>query len=260
MSSFQKLHNYKYYLIHDNYSRPFCVYIDENQNEVHIYKEEYDNEEYDNENIQNYKKLIGIYKPQKIFIGESPVNEMTLFSGGHGPTFQGNSILLQMDRLEYIFIGECIYSFKTEYELVSFVSPVGNNDVPYPYAIDTEDNYYFLLIEISGIGILKVIDDYYKENNPYWYYYNMLNKLANSENIECIYINEEQFKITSNPTPDKHYDDLTKRIGSPMYIKYNGEEKKIISKHQYIELLENYNKKIGLASLLDIKIIHKRIW
>ena len=45
-----------------------------------------------------------------------------------------------------------------------------------------------------------------------------------------------------------------------MYIQFKGKEKKPISRNDYIELLENYNKKIRLMPLLDIKIIEKRDW
>ena len=38
MSVLKKHYNYAYYLTHDNGARPFCVYINEEQNDVHVYK------------------------------------------------------------------------------------------------------------------------------------------------------------------------------------------------------------------------------
>jgi hypothetical protein len=247
-----------HYLIHDNYARPFCVYIDENHNQVHIYKKEY-RECYQNDELEDYTKFIGTYSPSKIFIGESPLNSMTEFSAGHGPEFDGNSILLKMEQDKYIFIGDHIYSFKTEYEIVEFVSPVGNNDVPYPYAIDDNGNYYFLLGDEPGILRLDKEED---KEDPYSYYFEIIKGISMSENVECIYINDERYCLRSYENPSKNYDDLIKRLGSPMYIQFKGEDedKKIISKEEYVELMERYNKKIGLTPLKDVNIIVKRDW
>ena len=41
----------------------------------------------------------------EVFIGKSPVNAMTTFSGGHGPRFDGNSILLKREK-DYVFVGD----------------------------------------------------------------------------------------------------------------------------------------------------------
>jgi hypothetical protein len=87
---------------------------------------------------------------KRIFIGKSPLNKTTKFSGGHGPKFDGNSILVQLTSdtkkniYKYLFIGCSIMEFMTSYEIVKYSSPVGNNDVPYPYAIDTMGNAYLM--------------------------------------------------------------------------------------------------------------------
>jgi hypothetical protein len=240
-----KLKDYKYYLTHDNHSRPFCVYID--NNDVHVFK--LDDSDLDSE---NYTTFVSSFTAKEIFIGKSPLNETTKYSAGHGPTFDGNSILLKIDTHEYVFIGDMIFSFKAKNEIVTFVSPVGNNDVPYPYAIDSENNYYFLLGRNGGV--IKSTND----SEPYDYYYAVLNHIGESEHVECIYIGEEKFKITSDANPEKYYDSLVKRIGGPIYIKYKGEEERIISKNEYVQLLNNYNEKVGLTPLSDFKVIQKK--
>jgi hypothetical protein len=53
---------------------------------------------------------------------------------------EGNSILLRMGK-NYTFIGGGVTSFITQALIVKYESPIGNNDVPYPYAID------YLMIE-----------------------------------------------------------------------------------------------------------------
>jgi len=83
----------------------------------------------------------------KSWIGKSPKNQMTEFSGGYGRRFLGNSCLFHHDKNKYIFVGHKVFSFTTRSPIVSFVSPVGNSDVPYPFAIDQEGNAYLFLEE-----------------------------------------------------------------------------------------------------------------
>ena len=191
----------KKFLIHDNGGRPFCVKIlDEiDKQKVNIYKL--------NKKDNKYSKLIKSYEPEKIFIGKSPKNKMTELSSGYGKKFEGNTILLYLGGNKYVFIGLLIYSFTTETPIIKFVSPVGNNDVPYPYAIDSEHNYYFLI----EYGILKVQDSSYKKD-PYYYYYDKLKGIAESENLDHMTIKKSKYWIKSHPDPKKNYDDLTKRL------------------------------------------------
>ena len=121
--------------------------------------------------------------PQKIFIGKSPKNKMTEFSGGHGKYFDGNTILVKIDENKYIYIGGVIYSFTTDYEITKFISPVGNNDVPYPYAIDIKNNYYIML-DATIMSVNHKID------NPYDYYYfkkDKINKIYKFKNVKELY-------------------------------------------------------------------------
>lgn len=269
-----ELHNCKYYLTHDNGGRPFCVYVDESINQVHIYKSSNSDDD-----IEEYTEHIGTYKYLRIFIGLSPLNTMTKFSGGHGSNFDGNSILLKIDDLKYMFIGSNIYTFTTLYNITVFESPVGNSDVPYPYAIDSEENYYFLLETIYDSGIMK-INDISKRDDPYTYFYYMQSEnFRLTENIKWIHLESNKlepqyfcgfkcgYKLEYQPyrmntcsQPKEYYEDLCNRFDPIMYIEFNGENKRIIEKEEYIQLLKNYNKKIGLLPLLNVERIHKRIW
>ena len=90
---------------------------------------------------------------------------------------------LKIDENKYIFIGCIIYSFTTDYEITKFISPVGNNDFPYPYAIDTINNYYIMLHTII-ISVNHKIDD------PYDYYYfnkDKINKIDKFKNVKELY-------------------------------------------------------------------------
>src|SRR5437016_1253368 len=121
------------YWIHDNGGRPFQVVIRDKS--VKIYKQESESEEYEKDALFEFPNV------EKIWIGKSPKTKRTLFSGGFGRSFDGNSILVQLTKdNRYVFIGERVYEFGSEFKIVAFVSPVGNSDVPYPYATDKNRN------------------------------------------------------------------------------------------------------------------------
>ena len=87
-------------------------------------------------------------KPGRVFIGHSPKNKMTEFSGAYGPEFLGNSILVHKKDLDYVCIGSDIFEFTALDRILEYVSPVGNNGVPYPYAVDTKGRHYSMLHEL----------------------------------------------------------------------------------------------------------------
>lgn len=103
---------------------------------------------------------------ERVFIGKSPVNAMTTFSGGHGPRFDGNSVLLKREN-DYVFVGDEIFSFTAAAEIVDFVSPVGNSSVPYPYCVDADGRHYLLL---EGV-VLDQIPALGTDSDPYSYWY-----------------------------------------------------------------------------------------
>jgi hypothetical protein len=115
-----------------------------------------------------YNEKICEYNCLEILIGKSPLCKMTEYSGGHGPSYDGNSILALITRSDdgekkytYLFIGSVIITFELDCKIALFLSHVGNNDVPYPYAI-TENGDYILLLDYK---IMKF--------EPYIYYYEM---------------------------------------------------------------------------------------
>jgi hypothetical protein len=110
-----------------------------------------------------------------IFIGKSLKNKMTTFSRGYGNKFDGNTILLEMDTNEYIFIGQYVESFKSLSKIIYYASPIGNSGCPYPYAIDDKGNYYLLLEDVVMM-CNELIESF---EDPYELYYD-----GNSFNLE----------------------------------------------------------------------------
>jgi len=130
----------KIYFIHDNGGRPFQVVI--LGNKVSVYEQENWRDQYDT--IQDYTKLIKTFSNvKKIFIGKDTKL---------GSKFDGNSILLQLSKNKYVYIGSWIYEFVTKDDhIVAYYSQVGNSDVPYPVALG-EKNVYFMLDPIHAIS------------------------------------------------------------------------------------------------------------
>lgn len=119
---------YKLYETHDNGGRLFRVFVDKAGHTAYI------------SSISSEDFCVNVRIVfRRVFIGKS--NESAVFSG---PEYDGNSILFELDRNEYLFVGDHIFRFHTAHPLRKFVSPVGRNDVPYPFAVDTKGDYYIL--------------------------------------------------------------------------------------------------------------------
>ena len=76
----------------------------------------------------------------KYWIGKSPKNKMTERSGGYGKNFDGNTILIHLSKFKYMQIGSIVCEFTLREPVLEYISPVGNDDVPYPYAV-LEDGF-----------------------------------------------------------------------------------------------------------------------
>ena len=131
------------YFTHANGGRPFEV--EDYGNKVIVYKQTYEEEDDIPFHWIREKKLFEIpYK--KIFVGDNDLNYEKYVKKGKGS--KGNSILLEhKEKNKYTYIGSDIREFKTiNGDIIKkYYSPIGNNDVPYPYAIG--EKYTYLMIE-----------------------------------------------------------------------------------------------------------------
>lgn len=171
----------KLYFTHYNGSRPYLVYIFNKSNKVMIKIFRFDDKKFESSNNSNGNKKYYVTHVKDyivdnqdyIFIGKSPKNKMTTFSAGFGSKYDGNTILLYLGKIgnkyKYVYLMYEVFEFTTDYEITKFVSPLGNNDVPYPFAIDTENNFYLLLEKMMIINENNLIDK--NEEDPYTPYY-----------------------------------------------------------------------------------------
>lgn len=234
--------NIQIYQTHNNGGRPYQVNISGNNVEIYSLKS---------------NKFHSSYQAKKIFIGKSPLNKMTEFSGGHGDNFDGNSILLHLHDNTYLFIGDTIFSFVSYANIVEYISQVGNNDVPYPYAIDIDGNIY-LMIEDVVLKQNTKIKKY--DNNPYWYYYDEnkiidYNNKLNTFGITEYYINDDKYTLRYHPYPKNNYDSLTEDDETMYTIDINN-SKDILTKEMYISLMERFGEQNNFMKLLN-KIIYE---
>lgn len=110
-----------------------------------------------------YDKIV-VPKTQyvSIFIGRSPE---------HGKKYDGNTILVQLAKNQYMYIGPEIFTFTVEDEIiVGFMSPLYGSDVSYPYAVGTKNTY--LLLEHTFIP-----NSMTSSYDPYIQFYGMKKKM-----------------------------------------------------------------------------------
>lgn len=175
----------------------FIVFIDDKHKNVEIYgwpknaiaPDEYDyaystaneiSDEYFTEKDSEYKDC------EKIFIGKSPYTALTKASGAYGKRWDGNTILIDIGKNQYVAVFQHICKFTSKAKIVKYISEVGNNNVPYPYAIDANGNIYLIIEEIFISN-----DNYNKIPNkskfgPYMDYYNNNNIGQKLQNLKYI--------------------------------------------------------------------------
>lgn len=218
------------FLTHDNGGRPFRVEVHRGGTRVKVFRQVQDSDTYEATPLLVEDAL-------QTFVGKSPILRMTTFSGGFGSAFDGNSILFHSAKnasaLEYVHVGTRIRRFRAKAPIVEFVSPVGNNDVPYPHAVDTARNTYLLIedVVLSSASLTQrgsstpasapllwgaeAFDDPY----DYFYVHNMIvnggrnHRRATPPSFQGLahwWWNGESCMMRYHPSPEKDYDRLTR--------------------------------------------------
>ena len=214
------------YYIHHNGGRPYKVVIKDN--DIVIFGEHewgYDN-----------NPILGYFGVEQIFIGKSPFCSITHFSGGHGPDFDGNSILVNLDNDKYIWIGEEIKMFKPKSKIKKFVSPVGNSDVPYPYAIDSDNRYYLFIVNVC-------VKKYSGSEYDIYNYYRETSIMAHGTPLT---IYKDQYQLTFHINPEEDWERYNKWEPDPLVVKIGGS---VITEEQYCRLMNGYGEIMGFEPI-----------
>lgn len=147
----------KIYLIHDNGGRPFKVVA--NKEGLFVYKKQSDNDD-DDESLYNVK-ILELHDFLGYWYG---------FDTSHY-SLHGNSILVKITNNEYISIGWVIDKFTTDEEIIDYISPVGNSNVPYPVAYGAEYVYFMLDNKKIKRTDMETIVGVYTADNLYSEFY-----------------------------------------------------------------------------------------
>ena len=143
-----------------------------------------------------------------------------------------------------------IYSFVSESQIVRYESPVGNNDVPYPYAVN-EDNDTFLLAENVIIMHDEKVNQKMKNyENPYDYYYDyylmtddtgyippVLSKDPFYRNIAKFFVGRHEYTLTYHTDFEN---DIVNDKDHEIYIIDTSGRKVELTKEEYFELLKEF--------------------
>jgi hypothetical protein len=125
------------YMIHDNGGRPFIVDDTKSEKNAVVYKTKYIEEG------DTYEKTTKVLTTsyERIFVGDNLMKDPHYEEVGWA---RGNSLLLQISEKKYVHVGDCVFSFEPVDEdvILKYYSPVGNNDVPYPYAVGKKYVYF----------------------------------------------------------------------------------------------------------------------
>ena len=145
------LGEYKKYYTMDNGTNKYKIIINDKNIYVFYGEPEYETLVY---NIKNYKN---------IFIGKNTKKYRI-----YDKDYTGSSVLVEIKKNVYIFIGSSIIQFKTNEPITEFNSIMGNNFVVYPFALT--NNYAYLIIE--NVYLERDFDD----KEPYEVYYDFKKK------------------------------------------------------------------------------------
>jgi len=117
------------YLTHDNGDRPYKVKITDNH--VGVFTASY---------CEHDDQVLCYEMPDNVLIGEN------YGQGSEDGDFNGSAILIKpTEKLKYVYVGSEIFEFESKTPICTFIANIGNNDVPYTYAIS--DSHMFLFEE-----------------------------------------------------------------------------------------------------------------
>jgi hypothetical protein len=254
----------EFYFIHDNGGRPFVVYLNDNFDTVYRIPNEKENQythdsDYRNNEIrrQLYQHKVYETKYQSAFIGKSPLNDITSWGGGHGPKFDGNSILLHLGELNYVQISISIKTFTSLFPITEYHSDVGNNDVPYPYAKDSDNNLYMLLDDV----IMKAPED---SKDPYRVYYDLCEMLAhNCVNFEDktykeykgFYIGDESYLLRWESEPARDFQRMKTDEDKPFFLMKKDGTKQELTEEDYVSLMNGFAEEHGLHAFETVTVV-----
>jgi hypothetical protein len=178
-----------------------------------------------------------------VWIGKDP-NE---------PDNDGNTILVVHTNGSVTFIGKSIYTFQPHRALVTYVS-----EMPYPYAIDQEDNYYFFEEHtvVRGAHITNKVDPYSHQGGLYG-----LMDMTGFEDVVVYSVGASEYSYTMMWKPlveheFRMYDDdaYERYLGDAEYIVVvkSGGLRENMTRSQLQQLYDRYAERYGMHDINNV--------
>lgn len=126
-------------------------------------------EAYDFEPRESHLTFVRSFKFKDFFVGKDEELDGSYYNK---EKYDGNTLLLKISHEKYVYIsGDQIAEFKSLSKITDYWSPMGNNTVPYPFALDSSGNIYLMIdgVIISGMDLK---DESFK--SPYVEYWESL--------------------------------------------------------------------------------------
>ena len=173
----------KTYYIHDNGSKPYKIQV--SGNSVEIYKGAYRRDVFDTKAIDyetmDYDKLVKRLTVKEVIVGKSPCVPM---ADACGASNDGNTVLLHVSGKKYMHVGHDIFEFTVDDEVDTYYSLIGNNDVPYPVLVGTQNVYFMLDHMVMPRAAFKAKMGVAEWADAYRFFYGMRD-LETGEHIKC---------------------------------------------------------------------------
>ena len=209
------------------------------------------------ENKKGKKKFI-IYEKRNVGI----------YDGGAGKD-KGSSLLVDENDGNFVFIGTVVKRFKPFSFIVSYLSPVGNSGVPYPYAFGG-NNYYYLMLHDVVLDGTKMGEEYRTDGwktpaDPYGWYYSaglITEDISNGKKPMFDYEVQELW----DENEDGEEEQLTftfqtkySRFKNPYIVLKDSKGEKIpLTYQKYREIREKAAENIGVVGFLRPFVIYDK--
>jgi hypothetical protein len=139
--------------------------------------------------------------------------------------------------------------------IIDYMSPVGNNDTPYPYAICHNGDILLMSEKV------RLVNPRIPQNeDPYTYYYS-ISYITGPDgepgrgNIEKTYVGNSTFSMNYVVNPSEDYDKLVRNggneeLGGPISFKMKVPNTLFqVTKDQYIDIIEQFGRQNGITPI-----------
>lgn len=163
------------YITHNNGGCPFKVYVNKSHVSVYEQDESLHSSVYDlyrKKSRSELERALSLIYIKKVWETKKALAVYPgVYRGRHYPQTtrfsKGNSVLVRMGNKSFVYIQDEICRLTLKDRFKSFHSPLGNNDVPYPWIVG--EKYTYLLAE--KIYLENTLLD--KQADPYERFYNL---------------------------------------------------------------------------------------